>query len=73
MRAMLPPYSGPAALSDHQLELVQRYARDLPVVARDRYLRSLVEGLCGEPSDAGLMPAINRALDLVRAFQDAKL
>ena len=60
------------SLSDHQLTLVQQHARGLPVAARDRYLRSLADGLCGEPSDAALMEAINRALDHVRAFQEAK-
>ena len=60
------------SLSDHQLALVQQHARGLPVAARDRCLRSLANGLCGEPSDTALMEAINRALDHVRAFQEAK-
>ncbi len=60
------------SLSDHQLRLVQRHAVPLPVQLRDRYLRSIADGLTGECSDAAVMHAINRALDAVRAFQEAK-
>ena len=54
-----------ASLSDQQLKLVQQYARAVPLPQRDQYLRAVADRLTGEPTDAAVMVAINRALDML--------
>jgi hypothetical protein len=60
------------SLSDAQLRLVRQHAAPLPVGLLDRFLRSIADGLTGEPSDTAVMTAINRALDCVRSFQNSE-
>ena len=60
------------SLTDQQLALVQRHSANLPLESRDRYLRSIADGLIGKPSDAAVLAAINRALDHVHAFQESQ-
>ena len=68
--AMTRPHC--VSLSDHQLRLVRQHAAQLPVELRDRYLRVIADGLTGTPSDSAVVAAVNRALDHLRAFQEAK-
>jgi hypothetical protein len=68
--AMTRPHC--VSLSDAQLRLVRQHAAPLPVGLLDRFLRSIADGLTGEPSDTAVMTAINRALDCVRSFQNSE-
>jgi hypothetical protein len=41
----------PLALTDHQLQLVQRAARSLPVAQRDQFLQAVAAQLVGTPAE----------------------
>jgi hypothetical protein len=53
----------PLALSDHQLALVQRAARSLPLAQRDSFLQAVAAQLVGTPADHAVEEAVNAALD----------
>ena len=52
----------PLALTDIQLEIVQRAARSLPVEQRDRFLEQIASQLRDQPGTAAVEVAVNRAL-----------
>jgi hypothetical protein len=58
------------SLSDQQMRWVQRYAQNLPVELRDKYLRVIADRLTGEPSDSAVMAAINIAIENVNTFME---
>lgn len=58
----------PLGLTDHQLALVRRAAKAIPVVRRDDFLVAVARRLAPEPSDAAVEAAVNRQLDLVPVF-----
>jgi hypothetical protein len=58
------------SLTDKQLRVVQQHAASLPIGMRDRYLREIVDRLCGTPSDTAVEAAINLALDRCYVFSN---
>jgi hypothetical protein len=56
------------SLSDRQQRMVSAHAASLPAVTRDYFLRSIADGLRGEPSDSAVAQAINIALDRCHAY-----
>ena len=54
---------GSRALSDTQLQLVDRVARSLPAGQRENFLQAVAARLAGTPADHAVEEAVNVALD----------
>jgi hypothetical protein len=57
------------ALTDRQLHIIQHAAAAMPPAARSEFLVRVAAQLCGQPSDAAVMQAINVVLDRAAAVR----
>jgi len=56
----------PAAFTDSQLRIINRYAASLPLASREPFMETLGAQLTGEVANAALFAALTRALDAVK-------